>query len=209
MSVLAQKQEINISQPSDSQLCADIKGSDSGSYKILFYRYYEPIYYFFWNRTKSQELAKDFVQDVFTKLWQNRTNLNPKLSIKAYLFRMANNLLIDYYRKKQTQTVYQEDNFSYEPSENPFETYDVEEGVNKALSELPENLRAVFTMNRFDGLKYAEIADSMNISIKTVESRMSKALKILRETLKPFLLLLLIFEFLFVRLMHFFTKIIG
>jgi RNA polymerase sigma-70 factor, ECF subfamily len=209
MSSLAQKQEINISQPSDSQLCADIKGSDSGSYKILFYRYYDPIYYFFWNRTKSQELAKDFVQDVFTKLWQNRVNLNPKLSIKAYLFRMANNLLIDHYRKKQTQTVFQEDNFSYEPSENPFETYDVEEGVNKALSELPENLRTVFTMNRFDGLKYTEIAESLNVSIKTVESRMSKALKILRETLKPFLILIFLFQFVLAGFIHFFTKMVG
>ena len=142
-------------------------------------------------------------------MWQNRSNLNPKLSIKAYLFRTANNLLIDHYRKKQTQTVFQEDNFSYEPSENPFETYDVEEGVNKALLELPENLRTVFTMNRFDGLKYTEIAESLNVSIKTVESRMSKALKILRETLKPFLILILLFQFVLAGFIHFFTKMVG
>lgn len=203
MSIGAQKEVSPFSQPSDSKLCAEIKGSDSGSFKILFYRYYEPIYYFFWSRTKSAELAKDFVQDVFTKLWQNRFNLNPELSMKAYLFRTANNLLIDFYRKKKTYSIYQEDNFAHEPSENPFETYDVQEGVNKALLELPENLRIVFTMNRFDALKYSEIAESLNISVKTVESRMSKAIKILRETLKQFLILLFIFECFFTRSIHF------
>jgi len=180
---------VDFTQQTDTQLCINVKLSNSDAYKTLFYRYYESIYYFFWNRTRSSELAKDFIQDVFARLWQNRGNLNPDLSIKAYLFRIANNILIDHYRKKQTQQVSLENNIHQEPSENPFDTYDLEEGVNKAISELPDDLKTVFLFNRFDGLKYAEIADALNVSIKTVESRMSKALKVLRKTLKHLLVL--------------------
>ena len=70
--------------------------------------------------------------------------------------------------------------------------YDLEESVVKAISELPDDLRMVFLLNRFDGLKYKQIADSLNISIKTVESRMSKTLKILRQSLDYLLLLLIL-----------------
>ena len=94
---------VDFSQKSDTQLCTSIKNSNSAAYRALFYRYYEPLYYFFWNRTQSSELAKDSVQDVFTRLWQKRDNLNPELSIKSYLFRTAQNILIDQYRKKKKQ----------------------------------------------------------------------------------------------------------
>jgi RNA polymerase sigma-70 factor, ECF subfamily len=183
---------VDNSQQSDNQLSTGIKNSNSSAFQILFYRYYESLYSFFWNRTQSEELAKDFVQDVFTRLWQHRDNLNPELSIKSYLFRTAQNLLIDFFRKKKTQTASHEDLIKIEPSENPSELYDLEESVVKAISELPDDLRMVFLLNRFDGLKYKQIADSLNISIKTVESRISKTLKILRESLDYLLLLLIL-----------------
>ena len=183
---------IATSKQSDTQICAEIKNSNSAAFKTLFYRYYEPLYHFFWNRTQSEELAKDFVQDVFTRLWQHRDNLNPELSIKSYLFRTAQNILIDHFRKKKTVTVSNEEHTIHEPAENPAELYDLEESVGLAISELPENLRVVFLLNRFDGLKYKEIADSLNISIKTVESRMSKALKILKKSLYYLLLFIVL-----------------
>ena len=183
---------VDNSQQSDNQLSKAVKNSDSGAFKILFYRYYESLYSFFWNRTQSGELAKDFVQDVFTRLWQHRDNLNPELSIKSYIFRTAQNILIDFFRKKKTQPVSHEELIKNEPSENPSGLYDLEESVVKAISELPDDLRMVFLLNRFDGLKYKEIAESLNISIKTVESRMSKTLKILRQSLDYLLLLLIL-----------------
>jgi RNA polymerase sigma-70 factor (ECF subfamily) len=72
------------------------------------------------------------------------------------------------------------------------ENFDLHEKVQAALGALPEPVRLVFTMNRFDGIKYAEIAAMLNISVKTVEARMSKALAILREKLAPFLISALI-----------------
>jgi len=187
---------VDFSQQSDAQLSAGIKNSNSIAFRSLFNRYYEPLYYFFLNRIQFDELAKDFVQDVFTRLWQNRANLKPEFAIKSYLFRTAQNILIDHYRKKKTRTIFQEENITKEPSVNPSEMYDLEDSVSQALSELPENLRITFLLNRFDGLKYAEIAESLNISIKTVESRMSKALKILRKSLKHLLMLIIYCYFL-------------
>ena len=192
----------DISQQTDNQLSLGVKNSNSAAFKILFYRYYESLYSFFWNRTQSEELAKDFVQDVFTRLWQHRDNLNPDLSIKSYIFRIAQNILIDFFRKKKTQAVSHEEFSKNEPTENPSELYDLEESVVKAISDLPDDLRVVFLLNRFDGLKYKEIADSLNISIKTVESRMSKTLKILRQSLDYLLLL-----FILLYLTYYFNKI--
>ncbi len=184
---------VDTSKQSDTQISAEIKNSNSAAFKILFYRYYEPLYSFFWNRIQSEELAKDFVQDVFTRLWQHRDNLNPELSIKSYLFRTAQNILIDHFRKKKTVTVSNEEYTINEPGENPAELYDLEESVGHAISELPENLRMVFLLNRFDGLKYKEIAESLNISIKTVESRMSKALKFLKKSLYYLILFIVLY----------------
>jgi RNA polymerase sigma-70 factor (ECF subfamily) len=85
---------------------------------------------------------------------------------------------------KKEWLMYQDDVYS---------TMELEEIISRALSQLPENLRQVFEMNRFDGLTYAQIAEKQNISVKTVESYMSKSLKMMRTELKDYLPLILLF----------------
>ncbi len=177
-------------EQSDTELTLLIKTSDTGAFKILYYRYYEHLFRFLVYKTRNYELAKDLVQDIFYKIWNNRDSLNEGKSIKAYLFRSANNLAIDHLRKITTEVAYIQ-NAEQNQILMPNEQFDLQEKAHEAIKSLPEPLQTVFCLNRFDGLKYKEIAETLDISIKTVESRMSKALKILRVELKSFLALLL------------------
>jgi RNA polymerase sigma-70 factor (ECF subfamily) len=177
----------NYNKFDDRSLVQKIIQSDERAFKELFYRHYDPLYMFCYRRLKSADIAGDIIQDVFMRLWQKRSELDANRSIKAYLFQMAQNIIIDFFRKKTTQRAYQEKRVA----ENVFslvdESFEVEEKVNDALQKLPENLKTVFLMSRFDGLKYAEIAESLDISVKTVENRMTKALKLLRKWLEHLL----------------------
>ena len=166
----------------DSLLARKIRDSDSAAFKTLFHRYYEPLYCFLCQRLRSSEQAKDFIQEVFTRVWQTRERLDPQKSVKAYLYRIANNLVIDYFRKRASHKMYQSEQYHQLPFQNSF--MDTELSVKAAVSELPEKLRTVFILSRHQSLTYNEIAEACQISVKTVESRMSQALRLLRNALK-------------------------
>ena len=164
---------------SDEQLVESIKNSDVDAFKSLYYRYYKNLYHFLCMRTNSLESAKDLVQEIFARLWQNRRNLSKKKSIKAYLFRIANNLVIDSYRKKSSQQKVMSES-KKNITDNSLESITA---IKLAIDKLPEKLRNVFILSRYHGFKYSEIAQICKISVKTVESRISQAFKILREEL--------------------------
>ncbi len=172
----------NLSPLPDDKLSQAIKSSDSAAFKILYFRYYEPLYNFVWHRTYSTELAKDLLQETFTRLWQNRQKLDVNKSIKAYLYRIANNLIIDYNRKNASKKSYLS-KLNRESNSGNEQSIEIELSIKTALDNLPEKLRTVFTLSRYQGLKYSEIAEVCSISIKTVEKWMSQALQLLRKEL--------------------------
>ncbi len=197
------------SELTDKRLCRLIKESDEKAFKELFYRYYEQLHLFCLRRTQSSDLASDFIQDVFMRLWQNRVNLDQNLSIKAYLYRSTQNSLIDYFRKKNTQKNFLDENPSENPQTQIDETFDVEDSIRDALQKLPIELRTVFLMSRFDGLKYKEIAESLGVSVKTVESRMTKSLKLLHKLLEHLLIVTIYMTAVADFVRRFFCKWIG
>ncbi len=178
-------------ETSDRVLGARIKASDDAAFKVLFYRYYEPLFRFVARRIPAGESSKDVVQDVFARLWQNRGGLNPDQPLKAYLFRIANNILIDQYRKREVRQTYAARQAGSVPTVAPVEYFDVEEHVLAAIEELPEALRQTFILSRFEELTYREIAALLDVSVKTVESRMTRALKQLRAALQHTLMVVL------------------
>jgi RNA polymerase sigma-70 factor (ECF subfamily) len=181
----------------DAELTEAIKASDHTAFQVLYYRYFAALFRFLWRQTSDEELAKDLLQEAFGRVWKNRENLDPRRSIKSYLYRIGRNLVIDHRRQNVHKPDYLADHPASEPAYSVDEQFDLHDKLQAAINDLPEPLRLVFTMNRFEGMKYAEIAEMLDISIKTVESRMSKALTILRLKLAPFLMsiLLLIHQF--------------
>lgn len=173
------------SPPNDEELTRAIKISDRAAFKQLCERYYDPLYRFLWRKTRNDEAARDLVQELFMNVWNMRARLDENLSIKAYLYRAANNLAINHLRKKVLKQAYFADNLADAPAGHSDAERELQECLDEALQDLPEAQRTVFVLNRFEGLKYAEIAETLQISIKTVESRMSQTLKHLRSKFGP------------------------
>lgn len=168
---------------SEQQLSEAVRSSDSAAFKILYYRYYEPLYRYIFYRLHSKELTKDLLQDVFTRLWVNRGKFDPSKSLKAYIYSITSNLVIDYYRKRSSRIKYKNESLNV----RLFSSDDSAEdriSIQNAISKLKDKVKDAFILNRYEGFTYKEIAEIQDISVKTVEKRMSKALQCLREYLK-------------------------
>lgn len=136
----------------------------------------------------SVELAEEIVGDVFCSIWKNRKSIQVHTSIQAYMYTSARNRSLDYLRKlKRTKTTDLEHAHAIpstdEPQDERMENQALAKRVEQAVHALPPQCRTIFLLNREKGLKYREIADHLNISIKTVETHMGRALKHLRNQL--------------------------
>lgn len=154
-------------------------------YREYFDLYYKAVRNFLFFKTGDEQLAEDIAQDTFVKLWENRDTIERK-TVKAYLYTIAGNLAINQLKRQQLRFKYI--NATGERSENDSPEYlmmvqDFRDQLEQVLNSMPEASREVFLMNRLEDLKYREIAERLNISVKAVEKRMSKALQILREKL--------------------------
>jgi len=139
--------------------------------------------------------AEDILQNVFLKLWEKRTLLSADTNLNAYLLTMVKNRCMDFLNHQKVveryashqKTIQQETSFNYyaiskfDPEQMDIEA--LERLAEKAIAELPEQCRKVFELSRYEGLKYREIAERLGISVKTVETHISNALKILRKKL--------------------------
>ena len=155
-------------------------------FKQLFDKYFDAIRSFVYYRCGDIEAASDITQDIFLKVWEKREQFSGS-DIKSLLYKMANDMVISNYRKEQSQfnfeqSIVVEENFDASPEEIlHFE--ELKRSYAKALDNMPENQRTTFLMNRNDGLKYSEIAERLDLSVKAVEKRISMALHYLKKEL--------------------------
>ncbi|OYW18032.1 MAG: hypothetical protein B7Z54_06925 [Sphingobacteriales bacterium 12-47-4] len=146
---------------------------------------------------KDNDQAEEMVQQVFFNLWDRSENLNLTGSVQAYLYKAVYHECLNYIKHQkvrsdhQLRVAYSLKNQSDNAAKKVL-TKELEVRLRSALNELPEQCRTIFQMSRFEELKYKEIADRLNISIKTVENQMGKALKILRTNLADCLTIFLI-----------------
>ena len=165
---------------------------DEKSFEDLFRTYFSPLMSFAKKILSDEEDAREVVHQVFVNLWEKKEKIDLSEPMKSYLFTSVHNRSLNMIRdrKKFSSEEVPEMAGEWDVSAQ-IESMELEEKIAESLQSLPEKCRQVFEMNRFDGLKYAEIAQQLNISIKTVENQMSKALRILREKLLKYLTLLL------------------
>ncbi len=167
-----------------------IKKGDEKAYETLFHKYYGHLCLYATKILKDDPAAEEIVQDFFVKIWEKREHLNIETSIKNYLFRSIKNLCINYIQHNKTknryaQKVISETENSYSDDDS-FPEIELSKKIEESINSLPEKRKEIFRLSRQDGLKYQEIAVKLNISIKTVETQMTLALKTLRDKLKNY-----------------------
>ncbi len=166
----------------------------------FFFNYYYPGLCVYAQRIVSlpEQEARDIVQDVFVKFWNDCKKIDIQFSVRSYLFVSVKNKCFDVLRKNNRNIKVQEISNEHDIADASFETYilsELETLFSKSLTKLPERCREIFELSRLHGLKNREIAAKLNLSEKTVENQITKALHILKEELKDYLPLLALFEF--------------
>ena len=169
---------------------------DEIAFRTLFFKFFSPLCVFAHRYIDRWETCEDIVQETFFKIWKNRKNIEINTSSRNFLITSVKNTCIDFLRKQETEQNWQqkeiENNTSWYTSGDIYSTIELEQMLSAALAKLPDNIRIVFEKNRFEGMTYTEIAAEHNISVKTVEAYMTKALKHLRVELKDYLPLMLL-----------------
>ena len=157
-------------------------------FKILFDKYFDSVRSYLYYRCGDADLASDIAQEVFMRLWEKQ--LMPDVNKeKGLLYKIANDLFISHYRRSVTEMNYTHSMTPEESTADAQKEMEYEEltaTYNKALVEMPEGYRIAFLMSRVEELKYSEIAERLQISVKAVEKRMTNALSFLREKLSMY-----------------------
>jgi len=179
----------------DKKLLANLKKNKESAFDELFRKYFKNLTWFAIKMVKSHEIAEEVVQDLFVNFWEKRHELELKVSIKAYLYRAVHNNCIHATKKDKLHDSSELTlvNELTEDFENLLETSELETRIYGLIEQLPTECKRIFKLSRFEELKYKEIAERLQISIKTVETQMSRALKFLRLHMSDYIKLLILF----------------
>ena len=167
---------------------------------MLFRSHFSGLCFFAHKYVKDFEAAKEIVQDAFLSLWEKRETIDMDRPVKSYLTMIIHNKCTNYLRdnRKFDQNILHIENLAEVPEYDGADSMVEEELKNKidsAIDELPEKCKQIFVMNRYENLKYQEIAVKLEISVKTVETQMSKALQHMRIRLAEYLTVFLTLVF--------------
>ncbi len=159
--------------------------------ELMFRKYYAFLCLTIARVLKDEHTSEDLAQEVLMEIWRRRSDINVNTSLRAYLRRAAVNKTLNHIRDRKIKWD-DEDKLTTLASNNAgvaseLEGQDLEKTIHAAIDQLPERCRLVFTLSRFEEMSNQQIADELDISIKTVENQMTKALRLLRETISPFL----------------------
>lgn len=185
----------------NAEFVEKLRAGDLASYKQVFDVYYKDLLKYANRFLNDIESSRDLVQEVYCYMWEKRSTLSIESSLDSYLFRAVRNACINQIKRNKLKANYiqefmlrvnNEDTFSIERKSG----YDhlVEQDLSKMIESIVESLPVqcgnIFKLSRFKGLKNQEIADMYNISVRTVETQIFKAVKVFREKLQPILVFL-------------------
>ncbi len=177
-------------QSEDNELFLKLQVGNEQAFQVLFRKYYSALCVFARQLLNDSELAEETVQDMFVRIWEKRESLNIETSVKHYFFRSVRNHCLNQIqhekiKKQYANMVLESAQSEFDPDQHYIEVGLVQR-IEESIESLPPKRKEIFKLSREQGLKYKEIADTLNISVKTVEAQMGLALKHLREELKEF-----------------------
>ena len=183
----------------NKRIIGKLKSAEEQAFELLFRKYYARLCGFANKFLYDPDESEEIVQEVFFNVWRKKEQLNVNDGISAYLFRSVQNLSLNLIEHKKIANSYYAviarvyENSSDDWSVDSQVQYaELQEKIEGAIATLPAECRKIFKMSRMEGLKYAEIAVQLGISIKTVETQMSRALSKLKTELKDFLIVFLL-----------------
>jgi RNA polymerase sigma-70 factor (ECF subfamily) len=175
----------------DRALLDRLRHGDEAAYDAIFRAWYAPLVRRTTGMVRERAVAEELVQDVMLELWRRRETLDVNRSIAGYLFQAARNRALNHLRHLQVE---RRDlaQAAPEPSRDApapatLAAEELDAAIRRTMDELPPRCRQVFELSRVQGLRYAEIAESLGISVKAVEAQMSRALRTFRERLAEWL----------------------
>ena len=173
----------------DQIILDGIKKDCESSFDRLFKKYYQKLVYFSIRIVKDPDLANEIVQELFVSFWEKRHQLEPAISLQAYLYRAVYNNSIHSINKHKR---FQKTDLSIlkeapEDFNHAMEATELEIAIFNQIEQLPDACKKIFKLSRFNEMKYLEIAEKLGISVKTVETQMSRALKFLRQHLEIYI----------------------
>ena len=174
-------------------LIENVRNSDKASFKTLFNQFHDQLFRFVAYRVQDADTAKDITQETFLRVWKKRKSLQPKKSFFSLIARISTNLCNDYFRHKEVRIRNKDQvpNLSKSHLYNPVEVVQAKEMEriirNLVHSKLPERCKVIFILSRIEGLSNQEISIKLDLSIRTVENQIYRALKILKKHLLKYL----------------------
>lgn len=163
---------------------------DQKAYEELYVSLYEYLYNFAWSFVKSRQLSEEIVSDVFIKVWQKRSTLESIENFKVYLYVVAKNISLNYVGKNKALTYSDIRDLSaelistYSDPEQLLITSDMMQLINNAVAQLPTRCRLIFRLVKEDRMKCREVAEILQISIKTVENQVAIAVRKIGNAVK-------------------------
>jgi RNA polymerase sigma-70 factor (family 1) len=184
----------------DQQLAAAISKGDKNAFEQLFVRYYARLVVFAGRFVDDDDTARELVQDVFVAFFEKRESIAIHTSLKSHLYQSVRNRCLNHIKRERLvnshhQTIYLNNRDDEAYFESSIEQTELEAQIFGLIKALPQKCREVFEMSRFEGIKNDDIAEKLQISKRTVETQISKALKFLRDNLPANLLWLFVLLF--------------
>ncbi len=183
----------------DNLLFFSISKGSKSAFEELFHLYYSRLCLFAYDLCKDQKLAEDIVQDFFLYIWNEKRRIRIKTSLKSYFFQSIYNRVLNHFKHEKVREKYiknyLEDN-THRKSNNHSNNYyplanllqkELEDKIVEIIDSLPPQCRNVFTLSRFENLKYDEISIKMNITVNSVKTHMKNALQKLRDAMEEYL----------------------
>jgi RNA polymerase sigma-70 factor, ECF subfamily len=182
---------LNTKQEEKELLLRLIEG-DNESFEKIYFSYVDRVYYFALRYLNDKSEAEEIVQEVFSKIWESRANINLELSFSGYLLTATKNTIFNENRKKVNHHAYCEYVVNYlqkntHSLEQDIIYQDLVDKLNKAIEDLPPKRQEIFKLSRINGLHYKEISVKLGITEKTIETHMRLAFKDLKQVIEPML----------------------